>query len=89
MRLNWFSNSPAACTGYGCQTKLFVPRLAKLLDDGISITAFFGNQAGVLNIGGVKVYPNFKHPYGQDVIGAHATWDKADAIVTLLDAWVI
>ena len=89
MRLNWFSNSPAACTGYGCQTKLFVPRLAKLLDGGISITAFFGNQAGVLNIGGIKVYPNFKHPYGQDVIGAHATWDKADAIVTLLDAWVI
>ena len=89
MRLNWFSNSPAAATGYGNQTKLFVPRLAKLLDGGISITAFFGNQAGVLNINGIKVYPNFKHPYGQDVIGAHATWDKADAIVTLLDAWVI
>ena len=89
MRLNWFSNSPAAATGYGNQTKLFVPRLAKLLDDGISITAFFGVQSGVLNIGGIKVYPNFKHPYGQDVIGAHAIWDKADAIVTLLDAWVI
>ena len=89
MRLNWFSNSPAATTGYGVQTKLFVPRLAKLLDGGISITAFYGVQSGVLNINGIKVYPSFKHPYGQDVIGAHAVWDKADAIVTLLDAWVI
>lgn len=89
MRLNWFSNSPAACTGYGNQTKLFVPRLAKLLDGGISITAFYGVQAGVLNINGIKVYPNFRHPYGQDVIGAHATWDQSDAVLTLVDAWVI
>lgn len=89
MRLNWFSNSPAATTGYGVQTKLFVPRLAKLLDKGISVTAFFGVQSGVLNINGIKVYPSFKHPYGQDVIGAHAEWDRADAVVTLVDAWVI
>ena len=89
MRLNWFSNSPAAATGYGNQTKLFVPRLAKLLDKGISVTAFYGVQAGVLNINGIKVYPNGKHPYGQDVIGSHATWDQADAVVTLVDAWVI
>ena len=89
MRINWFSNSPAACTGYGNQTKLFVPRLEKLLDKGISVTAFFGVQSGVLNINGIKVYPNFKHPYGQDVIGAHAQWDQADAVVTLVDAWVI
>jgi len=89
MRINWFSNSPAATTGYGVQTKLFVPRLAKLLDKGISVTAFFGVQSGVLNINGIKVYPNFKHPYGQDVIGAHAQWDQADAVVTLVDAWVI
>ena len=89
MRLNWFSNSPAATTGYGVQTKLFVPRLAKLLDKGISVTAFFGVQSGVLNINGIKVYPNFKHHYGQDVIGAHAQWDQADAVVTLVDAWVI
>jgi len=89
MRLNWFSNSPAATTGYGVQTKLFVPRLAKLLDKGISVTAFFGVQSGVLNINGIKVYPNYKHPYGQDIIGAHAEWDRADAVVTLVDAWVI
>ena len=89
MRINWFSNSPAATTGYGVQTKLFVPRLAKLLDGGISVTAFYGVQSGVLNINGIKVYPNFRHPYGQDVIGAHATWDQADAVVTLVDAWVI
>ena len=84
MRLNWFSNSPAATTGYGNQTKTFVPRLTKLLNGGISITAFYGVQSGVLNINGIKVYPSFKHPYGQDVIGAHAVWDQADAVITLL-----
>jgi len=89
MRLNWFSNSPAACTGYGNQTKIFTPRLAKLLDKGLSITAFYGVQSGVLNINGIKVYPSFKHPYGQDVIGAHAVWDQADAVITLLDIWVM
>lgn len=89
MRINWFSNSPAAATGYGNQTKTFVPRLAKLLDGGISITAFYGVQSGVLNIDGVKVYPSFKHPYGQDVIGAHAVWDGADALISLLDIWVV
>ena len=89
MRINWFSNSPTACTGYGNQTKLFAPRLAKLLDGGLSITAFYGLQSGVLNIGGIKVYPTFKHPYGQDVIGAHAAWDQADAIISLLDIWVV
>ncbi len=89
MRLNWFSNSPAACTGYGNQTKIFTPRLAKLLDKGLSITAFYGVQSGVLNINGIKVYPSFKHPYGQDVIGAHAVWDQADAVISLLDIWVV
>ena len=89
MRLNWFSNSPAATTGYGVQTKLFAPRIAKLLDGGLSITAFFGVQSGVLNMNGIRVYPTFKHPYGQDVIGAHAEWDRADAIISLLDIWVV
>ena len=89
MRINWFSNSPSACTGYGNQTKLFTPRLKQLLDGGISITAFYGVQSGVLNMNGIKVYPNFKHPYGMDVIGAHAVWDQADAVITLMDIWVV
>jgi glycosyltransferase involved in cell wall biosynthesis len=66
-----------------------VPRLAKLLDGGISITAFYGVQAAVLNIGGIKVYPSYRDPYGQDVMGAHAIQDGANAIISLVDAWVI
>lgn len=46
-------------------------------------------QSGVLNVDGIKVYPSFKHPYGMDVIGAHAVWDQADAVITLLDVWVV
>jgi glycosyltransferase involved in cell wall biosynthesis len=71
------------------QTKIFVPRLAKLLDGGISITAFYGNQAGVLNVNGIKIYPTFRDPYGQDVIGAHAVWDQADAVISLIDIWIM
>ena len=89
MRINWFSNSPAASTGYGVQTKLFVPRLAKLLDGGISVTAFYGVQGGILNIGGIKVYPGYRDPHGTDIIGAHAIQDGADAIISLVDAWIL
>ena len=76
-------------TGYGNQTKLFVPRLKETLGHEMSITAFYGNQGGVLNINGIPVYPTAKHPYGQDIIGAHATHVGADVLITLMDIWVV
>ena len=87
MKINWFSNSPWASTGYGNQTKLFVPRI-KQLGYEMSITAFYGLQGGIIGwLDGTPVYPNGKHPYGQDVIGAHSVNAQADAMISLFDVW--
>ena len=88
LRINWHSNAPWANTGYGNQTRLFVPRI-KELGYPMSITAFYGLQGGKLQLGDVTVYPVGKHPYGQDVLGSHAIHSGANAIITLMDAWVV
>jgi glycosyltransferase involved in cell wall biosynthesis len=88
LKLNWHSNAPWTSVGYGNQTRLFVPRI-KALGYPISITAFYGLQGGIGNFNGIRVYPVGKHPYGQDVIGASAVFDGANAIITLMDAWVV
>ena len=88
LRVNFFSNAPFVPTGYGNQTKLTVPRLRNLGHE-LSISAFYGTQGGVTAFDGMMVYPQCKHPYGQDVIGAHAEHAHADVIITLMDAWVV
>lgn len=88
MRINWFSNAPWVSTGYGNQTKLFVPRL-QAAGHQMSITAFFGLQGGRANLGEIPIYPTFRHPYGQDVMQAHAAQERADVVLSLLDIWVV
>jgi glycosyltransferase involved in cell wall biosynthesis len=88
LRLNWHSNAPWTSVGYGNQTRIFTPRIAAL-GYPLSITAFYGLQGGMGNYNGIRVYPCGKHPYGQDVIGASAVFDGANAIITLMDAWVV
>jgi len=88
MRLLWLSNSPLCSTGYGNQTALFAPRLQQL-GYPTAVHAFYGNDATVLEVGGLTVYPKFEHPFGQDICAAHAQHFGADAILTLTDAWVM
>ncbi len=88
LKLNWHSNAMHVPTGYGVQSRIFVPRIKKL-GYHISMTAFFGIQGGIVEINGIRHYPNGKHPYGQDIIGASASMDGANAIITLMDAWVV
>lgn len=88
LRISWFSNAPFVSTGYGNQTKLTVPRLRDLGYE-MSISAFYGTQGGLTMFDGMIVYPQCKHPYGMDVIGAHAEHAQADIIITLMDAWVV
>jgi glycosyltransferase involved in cell wall biosynthesis len=87
MNINWFSNAPWAATGYGVQTKLFAPRLKELGHD-IAITAFYGLEGSVINWNGIQIYPRWAHGYGLDIMAAHAKRQKADIVLTLLDAWV-
>lgn len=92
MRISWVSNSPWARTGYGNQTNLFVPRIQGLGHD-VQITAFYGLEGGILQWGGpngpIPVYPRGYHPYGLDVMSAHAQHFQADVVISLIDAWVI
>jgi len=88
LNINWFSNAPWSATGYGCQTRLFVPRLQQAGYD-MSITAFYGLEGHTLQwVDGITVYPRAFHAYGQDVLEAHAVTAKADVVISLMDAWV-
>lgn len=88
MRISWLSNAPWADTGYGNQTRTFVPRLKKLGHD-MQISAFWGLQGGILNWDGdIPVFPAGAHPYGMDVAFAHADSFNADVIISLIDVWV-
>ncbi len=89
LNVDWFSNSPLASTGYGNQTKLFVP-LIKQLGYDISIHAFFGHDAGnaPFTWNGINVTGRGFHPFGLDVMAGHAKAIKADIVLTLIDAWI-
>jgi glycosyltransferase involved in cell wall biosynthesis len=89
MRIDWFSNSPLVCTGYGNQTKLFVP-LIKQLGYDISIHAFYGHDpySAPFIWNGIPITGRGFHPYGLDVIAGHAKAIKADIVLTLIDAWI-
>ena len=87
MNINWFSNAPFAKTGYGCQTRLFVP-LLRNLGHKMSVTAFYGLEGSIMEIDGIKIYPRGHHAYGADVWSANAHHAGADVCISLMDAWV-
>ncbi len=92
MRINWYSNAAFVGSGYGTQTKLFVPRI-KALGHDISMTAFYGLEGGILDWNGVPIYPkgHAAGPHGIDVmtLAAHARHYRADLAISLLDVWVM
>jgi len=88
MRILWISNSNWSKTGYGVQSNLFTNRL---VDAGhqVAVLGYWGLEGGALQYGKVLHFPKAQHPYGMDIMNAHASNFKADAILTLMDAWVI
>lgn len=88
LNIHFLSNAPWCATGYGNQTKVFLPRL-QTLGHQISMTAFWGLEGSILIVGGVKIYPRGFHPYGLDIVAANAKHERADIIISLIDAWVL
>lgn len=88
MKILWSSNAPYAASGYGVQTKLFVPRI-RALGHETAISAFWGLEGGLLNMDGIPIYPKGMMPYGQDTMAAHSAHFGADICISLIDAWVI
>lgn len=91
-KLLFHSNAPWAPTGYGNQTRLFAPHLAKHYD--LAISAFYGLEGARLNWEGIQVFPGLGGEFGNDYLIEHAKhWfggDYRDGIVlTLMDVWVL
>jgi glycosyltransferase involved in cell wall biosynthesis len=87
-RFMWSSNAPWMPTGYGVQTRYFVTRLRKRGYD-IALHCFVGLDGGIIAWEGIPLYPAGAHPFGMDILGAHAAHFKAEFVIYHSDAWVI
>lgn len=92
MKILIHANAPWAATGYGQQCNQLALRLRDAGHD-VAISAFYGLQGSVQVWEGIPVYPQGMHPYGNDVITAHAEQHfgrlEDGLIITLVDAWVL
>lgn len=83
------SNAPWAGTGYGQQTKLLLPALQDL-GHSPHCFAFYGLSGGCVEYDGYTVWPNSDfETWGNDVIKLHVERSKADAVITLMDLFVL
>ena len=87
MRIFWVSNAPFSKTGYGVQTNLFLSKLQEMGHD-LACLCYYGLEGGAINFNKIVCYPKAAHPYGMDILAAHAMNFKSDIIVSLMDAWV-
>ena len=92
-RVFWFSNSPAAGTGYGTQSAQVLRRLKRRGHEAV-VAANFGQQLGVGKWSGMRVLPQGYDGWSQDVLAGHWSSVKAEAstplqMITLCDVWVL
>lgn len=89
MRFLWQSNAPWAGTGYGVQTKLLLKALKELEHDPVCF-AFYGLQGGTIEYDGYEVLPSSPFgEWGNDVIKTHLMRSESEAVVTLMDIFVL
>jgi len=87
VRVLWVSNAPWTRTGYGVQTGLFLPKLREMGHE-VSCLCYYGLEGNLINFGGITCYPKGAHPYGMDVMHAHAKNFNAGIVFSLMDSWV-
>ena len=92
-RIFWFSNSPAAPTGYGTQSAQVLRRLKKRGHE-LAVHANYGQTLGVGSWHGIPIYPAGYDGFSQDNIWGHwldFTRDSSDQalMITLCDVWVL
>lgn len=89
MRVLWLSNSPRVATGYANQTREFTPRL-KAAGHEIAILSFYGIEGSpTINSWGIVEYPRWLDLYGNDSVGHTYAYHKAEAVITLIDPFVL
>lgn len=89
MRFMWESNAPWGGTGYSTQTKLMLRGLLERGHEPVCF-CFWGLEGGTIEYDGYHCIP--ASPGGQwsnDVIKAHLIRTKVDALVTLMDLFVL
>ena len=93
MRLLFAANAPWCSSGYGVQSKSLLPRLAALPEVGgrenVGIFAWWGLKGGIMGWEGFKVYPLGDDGYGNDRYETYVKDFQADALITLIDVWVV
>ena len=92
-RIFWFSNSPAAPTGYGTQSAQVLRRLKRRGHD-LAVHANYGQTLGMGAWSGIPVYPAGQDGFSQDNIWGHwldftAESDDPTVMVSLCDVWVL
>ena len=89
LKVLWHANAPWTATGYGQQTRLFLPFVAEAHD--VALSQNHGYAGGMSEWEGLKVYPNGFDRYGNDVIPSwaddHMHPDEG-WIFALYDGWV-
>jgi glycosyltransferase involved in cell wall biosynthesis len=91
-KLLWHSNAPWSPTGYGQQTGLFAPQLAKHYD--LAISSFYGLEGSPITWGGVPVFPGIGGQFGDEYLVQHAKHffggdPRGGLVFTLMDVWVL
>lgn len=89
-KILWHSNAGHYPTGYGNQTALFTPLIKKSEGFDVMVSAFCGIDGGIrINRHGIVELPKLRESYGNDVIEAHVGFHGIDAVVTLIDPFVL
>jgi glycosyltransferase involved in cell wall biosynthesis len=89
MRILWLSNSGRMPTGYGNQTAVFLPKL-KAAGHEVALFAFCGVEgAPLIDSHGILTLPRLRDPYGNDIVEGHYAYHQADALISLIDPFVL
>lgn len=84
------SNAPWAASGYGTTT-LHTIRALRDAGHDPAVCAFWGQEGGITEWEGFRVYPKGLQPYSVDIGAAHCShWcDGPGVLVSLIDIWVM
>jgi glycosyltransferase involved in cell wall biosynthesis len=86
--IGWVSNADYVTTGYGRQTAENVPRIEKT-GRRVIVYSYYGLQGASTTYNGHLILPPGQDPYGSDIMAAHCERTNAQALITLMDAWVL
>ena len=87
MKIAWYSNAPSP-TGYGVQTESVTTRM-KADGHEVDVLANYGQQIGVGDRDGIRVWPQGAVQYSLDVVKDQCDIIKPDIVFVLYDVWVL